>query len=518
MSTATSSPPARRPAERPPGRLPPGGLRAPGRGPSLAFARDAMALFTGSALGGVLAIAGLALLSRELPLGDFGTLSLALATAHLTRPLLNLGLGSALVQRSSVQLARGEEGAAFGTMQVATVARLAVVGTILLLMWPLGSVLAAVVFDDAALAAPFRWGIAIGALMSLRMHVEAILQARQAFVWAAVANATRFGGQFLLIVLLVSAGRVDLHSVLAVYLLTPVLFILVAAPRLPLARMATTRPSYRTEGTALFGVASWVALMLATNEIGTQIDVPVIRYYLTSEDVGQYYAAYQVMGAIALIGGAIGSVLLPYASRLATRDHQALTRTPDLILTRVALIAMPLMLAGWMLAPTIVDLVWGAQFDRAQGVMRLLLPGAFAALLTMGTGQLLLATGHTRPLVPLALLNLVTNLVLLFALVPTIGIEGAAIATSVSYWLVLVAIWAITYRHLGVSPRLGGLVPSGLAGVAMAGAMAGLVGALGTGHAARMLAVAAGLLVYLGAAFALHRSAFTRSAHEEMPS
>jgi O-antigen/teichoic acid export membrane protein len=120
------------------------------------------------------------------------------------------------------------------------------------------------------------------------------------------------------------------------------------------------------------------------------------------------------------------------------------------VLTRTTIaVAVVTAIPAYVLGPRVVRIVYGSQFVDAGVALRLILPGIVAysvvAVLTRyisgrgrpGTTTLIMATG------------LATNVVANLVLIPRLGINGAAIASSISYCLTAVLTLAVFRRLSG---------------------------------------------------------------------
>jgi O-antigen/teichoic acid export membrane protein len=116
-------------------------------------------------------------------------------------------------------------------------------------------------------------------------------------------------------------------------------------------------------------------------------------------------------------------------------------QSPALVSRAVRLSIPPLVMLTLLVAlpvPVVVPLVFGSQFEAAVIPCLLLLPGALAMSITHSVWQTADALGRPGVSSIAQVLSLVVTVVLLMILLPSLGIAGAAIATSVAYLLRLV--------------------------------------------------------------------------------
>jgi len=157
------------------------------------------------------------------------------------------------------------------------------------------------------------------------------------------------------------------------------------------------------------------------------------RYSAPSE-IAYYGLAYNISTLVFItLSATLGGVLFPTLSRrFGANQHTELQSIYAAATKYLALMMLPLAVGGIALAPGIIDLLYGAEYQAAVPILRMLLLGASLGGLIAPGSALLFALGRpSRVLVwgvPIAALNIA----LAFLLVPRFGGWGAATANSVS--------------------------------------------------------------------------------------
>jgi O-antigen/teichoic acid export membrane protein len=95
----------------------------------------------------------------------------------------------------------------------------------------------------------------------------------------------------------------------------------------------------------------------------------------------------------------------------------------------------------------LLPLIYGPAFSDATGLLLILLPGVYLMGLESVLVQHFNALGLPRAIPAYWVVTLALNLVLVFALVPRFGAQGAAIASSISYAI----IFALVALHFHTS-------------------------------------------------------------------
>lgn len=169
-----------------------------------------------------------------------------------------------------------------------------------------------------------------------------------------------------------------------------------------------------------------------------RIDQLIIAAWLPTEQLGFYVLAVGLAERLWMPTSAVATALLPHLANSRKRDPAlAATVARHVILWTGAVCLLVFVLAG-----VIVDVLYSPAFAPAIAPLRWLLPGIF----TLSVGKVLVAEMFAREKVrytiwtsgAAALVNVIGNV----ALVPRMGISGAALASTISYtFLSLVGTW-----------------------------------------------------------------------------
>jgi O-antigen/teichoic acid export membrane protein len=195
-----------------------------------------------------------------------------------------------------------------------------------------------------------------------------------------------------------------------------------------------------------YGAAQIAALTPAV--LNAQLDQLVLSLTVSSADLGRYAIAVSLTLLPVPAVTAIGYVAFP---RLASqREVTDATRR----LQRLAVVGSIGLTAGMLLplavlAPWLVPLVFGPAYRGAVPLLWILAPGAVLLACGQVVGDLLRGRSHPGVVAWAQGLAAIFTVVLLFALLPVVGVPGAAIASTVSYGIAL----AVMLRRLWRLPR-----------------------------------------------------------------
>ncbi len=175
--------------------------------------------------------------------------------------------------------------------------------------------------------------------------------------------------------------------------------------------------------------------------VNARLDLVIIPAFLTAASVGLYSIAINVTSIITTLTGTVALMALPVAAR---RGGSA---RPVLLTLQAALgISIVLAIPLAILAPVLLGLVYGAEFESAATALRLLLPGAILA-----AGVNVLVAGllaSNRPLLVSAASGTaaVVTIVGLIVFLPIGGIVAAAIVTS-SVYVIEFSVMTVLYKR-----------------------------------------------------------------------
>lgn len=191
------------------------------------------------------------------------------------------------------------------------------------------------------------------------------------------------------------------------------------------------RLGVRSYASALF----WVFLL--------QMDIVLCNHYLGNGPTGVYSVAVTLGGPVVLLASVVGTLLY---QRVAS-DLEGRTKVPNT--NRVMRLMVPLSVLAAIAVGAVslaaIPLVYGSAFESAWGALLLLLPGLVALTLETVLMNYMAGDGYPPVVYRAPLVGLAINLLANLYLIPRMGIDGAAIASSISYAVVFLLLLA-SYR------------------------------------------------------------------------
>ncbi|NYG59809.1 O-antigen/teichoic acid export membrane protein [Nocardioides daedukensis] len=158
-----------------------------------------------------------------------------------------------------------------------------------------------------------------------------------------------------------------------------------------------------------------------------QLDVLFLAVFVSASQVGHYAVAVAYASLSFPLAAAVGSVLFPRQARLGS-PNRTLRRSVFLVSLATMLCMVPMILV----APFLLPLVFGDDFSASVSILWFLFPSLLALSANQVCGDLLRGMGKPQSVAWATWISLVVLVVLLFFLVPSSGIRGAAISTSIA--------------------------------------------------------------------------------------
>ncbi len=177
-----------------------------------------------------------------------------------------------------------------------------------------------------------------------------------------------------------------------------------------------------------------------------RIDILMLSRMVDAAHWGYYGVAVRVVDVVVLAPRILATAVYPQI-RLAREHGSGPVAALMVTSTRLTLVSCSaLALAVWIFAPLAVRVMAGGGFQPAVGALRVL---AWAVALQAGAHmmvRLLFAADRERDLLPIGAVGIGANVALNAQWIPRLGIDGAALATVVSYALTLLLYYLYAAR------------------------------------------------------------------------
>jgi O-antigen/teichoic acid export membrane protein len=405
------------------------------------MAVNSIAQIGGSALGALFGFLVFVAVARTLGpsvYGDFAT-----ATAFLAVPvvLADVGLSPTVVREISSRPERTED-AVGASLPLRVVLSLAFVGLSVAISFVLP-------FNDRT-----RIAISIGSVGAfftlMWFSILPVLQARLKMHWSALGTVIGRLATLALALGALAAGF-GLNAIVTATVIGLGLTFAVAA--FGAGRAVRLRPrvdlSYSrwlVRESLVMGAALGLAQLIF------RVDLIVLALLKTSDEVGWYGAAYKFTEYAGLIANGIALSLFPVFARFAAHDDERLTAFLQKSLEVMLATAAPIVVVGVLLAPEIIDLTAGAEFENGAVALTLLAPSLLAGFTSLSYWSALISAGQERALLGIAAVLLLLCIAANFATIPMFGYKGAAVVMVVTAFAEVAALAYLARRRLAFAP------------------------------------------------------------------
>ncbi len=397
---------------------------------------------TGWALVGILAARLLffivrLLIARHGVEADYGVYSLGAAVFNIAATIAILGMSRGVSR--SIAHARGQKDMEKVQNLIPASLHFALLASIVLsaVIFFASDILATRIFHDASLAFPLK-------LFSLGLPFLTVISVfTSIFTGFADVKPTVYFQQVLrsglFVVFLLPVVFINLpftgvyYAFLASMVITCAVTVMYASRRLPVPiKFRTSLWGNPAARELLFFSLPLLAMQMLYLIIGWT-DTLMLGSFKSAIDVGLYNAASPPSAIIAAPLQAMQLMYLPVTTALWAAGAIAEMRRNFAILTKwLCAATMPLFLVLFFFPETALGFLFGANYVSAAGALRILSIGFILSNFLGPNGTTLIAMGHPRFVMWATTAAVVLNVGLNAALIPPLGIEGAAIASLAS--------------------------------------------------------------------------------------
>jgi len=190
----------------------------------------------------------------------------------------------------------------------------------------------------------------------------------------------------------------------------------------------------------------------------------MIGRYLTAREAGYFGAADPVSRLPIIISLSVATAILPAASEAASlNDKKLLEAYVNQLYRYVVLIILPICAGVSIFAEPILRLLFGYKFIYGAGALSILVIGMAFYTLFMSLSSVILGIGYPRFPMIILLVGTVINIILNYVMVQIYGIMGAAVATTITAFIIMIAITWKTFKITEVKPPYSDFVKIGIA-------------------------------------------------------
>lgn len=382
----------------------------------------------------VIAFLAQVLAARYLSVSDFGGVTTGVALLNIGAIVGSLGLGRGMTRYfprvgpdERAEIARG---AYLLSVPVALA-----VGAIVTIN---AGFIAASVFGDPTVKPSVRiFGAVIPFAAALQVTIGAIRGQKISRYQVYVENILRPVVRFSLVITAVlwGAGQTGFASAYAVPYVVSALFAIV----LFLRALPETINDWSIDISLTRAVVRYSLPFILSGAAGfvyRSADIFLIIYYIDSGAVGTYGVAYAAARLLMLFSSAFNFLGAPVSSELESgRGIGEAVRVNYSLLRWLAVLSIPALVPFLFFPGEFISAIYGPRYADGAITLTILAVGFAIHNVLSAQGNILEALGRSRLIAFNSGVSATTNVAINVALIPQIGIEGAAIATAASYIL-----------------------------------------------------------------------------------
>ncbi|MGH7491093.1 MAG: lipopolysaccharide biosynthesis protein [bacterium] len=184
--------------------------------------------------------------------------------------------------------------------------------------------------------------------------------------------------------------------------------------------------------------------------LSTKLDVIVIAGLSSPAVVALYKVSTRIAGALMLFSDPLLLAIYPQMAQLhAQNDNVRLTDLVILLAKIMAIIAALLIVLFACFGNWLLGTLAGARYVEVQPVTLVMLLGTSLSMIFFWARPLLLVYGMASKVVLVALVALIFQFVCLYVMVPTLGVQGAGLAFTLYYGMMVFLFLYFLLRRTG---------------------------------------------------------------------
>lgn len=230
-----------------------------------------------------------------------------------------------------------------------------------------------------------------------------------------------------------------LYALMAAYIIVgPLLFILYAPFACRISHFfssSITEFKLISKKIILFGVPLFATAFAGT--IIGYIDTLMLTYFRPLSEVGIYNVVLPTALAVLFVGRAVSSTAFPISSELwSKKDYRRLSAGICLLYKYSFVFFIPVIFTIFAFSKFLITTFVGAEYQAGSLALQILLIGALLFIVAMVNNSIVSAIGRPKIVAKITILAAVVNIIGNLLLIPSLGINGAAITTTISYSLI----------------------------------------------------------------------------------
>ncbi|MCO1600969.1 flippase [Desulfosporosinus nitroreducens] len=307
---------------------------------------------------------------------------------------------------------------------------------------------------DVVRTTTFAWALLLVPLIALGSLRGATLCGLRRVFWGQLPDQLILPGVFLVFILIGLFKKINISPSMAITMQVIAAFLAFIIGSWFLLRFLPVKakeilPEYdkRTWIRSILPLSFLAGMQIINNQTG----IVMLGIFAPAADVGVFRVVVQGSSLVAFTLSAMNMALAPNFSRLYTvGDHERLQRAVTgssraILLTGVFVASIFIPFGHYILG-----YVFGEEYIRGYVAFSILCLGQLVNAGSGSVGYLLNMTGHERDTAIGVTVAAIVNIAFCFAFIPILGINGAALANTTTFFVWNVILVQQVYRRIGI--------------------------------------------------------------------
>ena len=201
---------------------------------------------------------------------------------------------------------------------------------------------------------------------------------------------------------------------------------------------------------------AFLQLSTLVSTLNKRLSLYLLRTNCTESQIGVYASGTQVTEGVNIVGQSIG--LVAFSALSNTENKNRASQLTLRFMKLSILLTFTALLVICLLPTAFFELLFSEEFADIHPIILLISPGIVFFSAHTILANFFSGTGKPKYNLYASLIGLTVTLIAAFSLIPTLGIRGAAITTSLTYTVLFVYQWVVFQKQTG--SRLRQLVPN----------------------------------------------------------
>ena len=201
---------------------------------------------------------------------------------------------------------------------------------------------------------------------------------------------------------------------------------------------------------------AFMQLSTLVSTLNKRLSLYLLNTHCDEKSIGVYASGTQVTEGVNIVGQSIG--LVEFSALSNTENKQRASQLTLRFMKLSILLTFTALLVICLLPTTFFEWVFSGEFSDIRPVILLMAPGIVFFSAHTVLANFFSGTGKPKYNLYTSLIGLSITLISAFILIPTLGIRGAAITTTLTYMALFVFQWIVFHKQTG--SRLLQLIPN----------------------------------------------------------